>query len=1292
MKLKRIFSAFLAYLMLSACVLVCFNASVSAADSTLYENYHLYKYDSDVCTTAVEIVNDGTATITSGNNIVNYFYPGINITPNVSGNPDLPLAIKYTDIDDKSIAFEDVDFIRINYYYTGSRKGRAMLKFKKDDFNLTQDLVVYSMDIMKSTKSAGATQFITFDVKEIAEGYIFEGGILPEFEFYPFGDTPSGELDASKDVVGITDIVIGGKGGVVSTNSTTGGVTLLKDVINHKYPIYFLPGRADATGTAPETEFVAVGGSVKLPECTFELEGYEFAGWLAANGNDTYQPGDRYTVVKRSIDGYQTGRMYFLATWEKKADYEDVNIASSSTFFTAFVTPTTVNGVSGKPGIKFASKFVKNYNFDGVNTVQFKFYPSESDADRSFSLDCYTWNALPLDIAKYKYVAIPYYYKTSTNTVPSETPRLSFNKNGSTCLKSDTTVTSTAGKIVANKWAVMTFEFDFTNENSPLYKNFNADADSTVINHTHFQPFGNRKNISQLFDEGDEFYLGDFILFEEVPSSAPILNRQFIDGYDDNGDGKSNGHFRPTQTITNAEAVAMLVKAMGAFDDVLSGYTETSYSDITDEHWAYNYVCYLESIGVLKPDALDSFNAESAADRLEFVKQVVIAKGANADSEAAAMLLASNEKTLSRSDAVNIINSLYFDKHYDLGDVEPLFEKFFNDVSPEQWFYQDIVLAAMPTISYKDANGKDRVAGVYENALEVPDSFAEDAVAYVNELDRITAERIAAIRATDSDYKVKAGGKIIYLSSSTGSASNAGTLESKPKKIKTLEEVTALNLNPGDVVLFKRGDIFRGRVEAQPGVTYSAWGNGEKPILTRSPENGADSSKWTLDYEDKTTGKKIWKYENENLIDVGAIMLMTGSGSDPRKYEHTVAYKEVPSYRGKATLKNGTTKQYEGYYVRGYLPGENSEYPDGKVFNYVDELDRDLEFFHDTNDAGNMTKPTLSESFKSKTGIASLEFPNIDKATGPLYLRCDAGNPGSVYDEIEFNIRSSVLAVGTDNAVTIDNLCFMYFGTHGVSASTCNNLTVRNCEIGWGGGTIQNYNTSNASNPGFVTRLGNGVEVYGGCRNYHIDNCYVYQIYDAGITHQFSTSETGNCFMEGVYYTNNVLEDSIYNIEYFLGLNDSKPDLIKLMKDIVFDGNICRRAGYGWGVQRPDANQPSNIRAGGSHNLASDYVIRNNVFDRTVDFAKEESRISSADSNLRINTGFLQCSIPYLENNIHVQSPGRIILEYGNSRICGIRSEQDFIDIGGVSNTVYMYPDDFDEYVDKHILYQPPEY
>ena len=48
---------------------------------------------------------------------------------------------------------------------------------------------------------------------------------------------------------------------------------------------------------------------------------------------------------------------------------------------------------------------------------------------------------------------------------------------------------------------------------------------------------------------------------------------------------------------------------------------------------------------------------------------------------------------------------------------------------------------------------------------------------------------------------------------------------------KTLQNVSEADLFPADGVMFRRGDIFRGTVYVKAGVTYEAFGGGEKSPL-----------------------------------------------------------------------------------------------------------------------------------------------------------------------------------------------------------------------------------------------------------------------------------------------------------------------------------------------------------------------------------------------------------------------------------------------------------------------------
>jgi hypothetical protein len=81
---------------------------------------------------------------------------------------------------------------------------------------------------------------------------------------------------------------------------------------------------------------------------------------------------------------------------------------------------------------------------------------------------------------------------------------------------------------------------------------------------------------------------------------------------------------------------------------------------------------------------------------------------------------------------------------------------------------------------------------------------------------------------------------------------------------------------------------------------------------------------------------------------------------------------------------------------------------------------------------------------------------------GPLYLRCDEGNPGEVYSEIEFAQDGTGISPVGENGkdMTVDNIRLVYFGMLGVGCAGYQGWTgtiVQNCEIGWCGGCITQY-------------------------------------------------------------------------------------------------------------------------------------------------------------------------------------------------------------------------------------------
>lgn len=418
-----------------------------------------------------------------------------------------------------------------------------------------------------------------------------------------------------------------------------------------------------------------------------------------------------------------------------------------------------------------------------------------------------------------------------------------------------------------------------------------------------------------------------------------------------------------------------------------------------------------------------------------------------------------------------------------------------------------------------DSEGKETEEGK-EGVMEMDGGHEAEARNGVQRPDYIVAteEYLAEIdkkanalkeKILNSPTEIAITGTAYYVSNS-GDDSNDG--KSPETAWATLAKVNSANLKKGDAVLFERGGIWRGSLIAKDGVTYSAWGQGDKPKLFGSLKNYSIKEKWI-----ETDIPNVYVYDEVLENDAGVLVFNDGEA-------HTI--KKVVGIDG--------------------FTGD------------LTELKNDLEMFHNPEDK-------------------------------KVYLYSDKGNPAERFSPIEFCLKDHIIKI-RGNDITIDNLCIKYGGAHGISATSCNGLTVTNCEFGWIGGSIQ-QNT---------TRYGNAVEIWGenGLNNYKVDSCYIYQIYDAGITHQFSGA-TEDVLMRNVQYTNNLIEYCTYSIEYFLGQPAEGTSPRLLMSNILIKDNICRFAGYGWGDQRPDKTEPAHIKSWDHMNPAENFVIENNIFDRS---------------------------------------------------------------------------------------------
>ncbi len=796
-----------------------------------------------------------------------------------------------------------------------------------------------------------------------------------------------------------------------------------------------------------------------------------------------------------------------------------------------------------------------------------------STKGEAINLDGWSYGSANLNLAHYKTIIIEYLY-LSDNPVEGNAKFNIMSRSNFT----GQIQTVAREPIVEGRWAVASFDMT---EAEPK---FIPTAEPKILQ-AHIYPLGSNsvKNMSA----DDVIYVGKIIAIPEVSASA-VQHESYINGYAD-------GTFGISGNMTRAEACTIVARLAAGGDANVPADKTSSFTDVTADQWYHKYIAYVEALGYLKSYS-GTFLPNQNITRAEFVELVynmglLADKGLNgtftdvaADHPRATVIAAAGkaglvngydngdgtfsfmpDNTITRAEVVKVINNAYGKKPVAEGIFEAAKTKF-SDVTPDHWAFADIIDASVSHISYVDANGGEFWKYVSDDAISA-DGFVADfetGAAKLEEYNALFDKRTEEIKNTPNMDLSGVTGKKYYVSSSMGDDANDGLSAEKPFKTITKATNTAVT---GDAILLKRGDTWRERFKAK-GVLYTAYGEGAKPVINFNLHGDvADESLWTL--VEGTTN--IWKYAKE-IPDVGNIIV-----------------------NGNKTITKFTA---------GVKYQDNGTYVGSELLDPVKHLTEDNYFV---------------SLFTEVNGTSA----NMDKSI--LYVRCDAGNPGAVYDTIELAYRGSGISAVSNT--TIDNIAIFYAGSHGIAMGTVNNVKYTNMEIGWIGGSAQN--TTN----GTMTRFGNGIEVYGGCDNYVIDNCYVYQCYDAGITHQKQLGSTDNCTEKNVWFTNNVIDRCIYNIEYFMGKAD-KEGVTRLMENITYEGNLLARSGYGWGYA---PSRSASIKGWDHHNNhAINFNIKNNVFIM--------DRVNAMDA------GYGNVSwMPKLSGNTYIQKYGNTFTKLGTN-------------------------------------------
>jgi len=246
-------------------------------------------------------------------------------------------------------------------------------------------------------------------------------------------------------------------------------------------------------------------------------------------------------------------------------------------------------------------------------------------------------------------------------------------------------------------------------------------------------------------------------------------------------------------------------------------------------------------------------------------------------------------------------------------------------------------------------------------------------------------------------------------------------------------------------------------------------------------------------------------------------------------------------------------------------------------------------------DVGNLIFDHGAKCGWKKWSVADLEEPYdyyYDGASWRVFLRCPA-NPATVHESIECAMKRHVINQANTHHVIYDGLAVMYGAAHGFGGGNTHHLVIRNCDLGYIGGA--HHITRSDGRP---VRYGNAIEFWGAAHDNLVENCRIWEVYDAALTNQGRAPSSKQV---NITYRNNVIWNCEYSFEYW-----NHPETA-LTRNIRFVNNTCVNAGTVWShAQRPDPNG-SHLMFYSNTAATSGIEVKYNVFCHATEWGSRYS-------------------------------------------------------------------------------------
>lgn len=325
-----------------------------------------------------------------------------------------------------------------------------------------------------------------------------------------------------------------------------------------------------------------------------------------------------------------------------------------------------------------------------------------------------------------------------------------------------------------------------------------------------------------------------------------------------------------------------------------------------------------------------------------------------------------------------------------------------------------------------------------------------------------------------------------YFSSTSGRDSHSASEATNPATPwKTIDKLNAVmgTLNPGDRVLFKRGETFYGTIKLNKSgaqgrpVTFGAYGNGAKPIITSlvTLNNWVHVGNGIYESHNPSLGstvnvvllnnaiQEMGRFPNSDAANMGYLTIENTNRSNSiangklsstanwkggeiviRKSHWTIDRHPINSHSGNTIIYQQVSGTYNpinnyGFFIQGHIK----------------TLDKYGEWYY------NPSSKKLSVYFGSKgPGSATVQASSLDNlVTNPTRVE------QIVFDNLVFQGANKIaVSIHQANNVQVKNSDIVFSGENAIYLTNLPHFTLENSNVSYSqnSGVILNHNTPNA--------------------------------------------------------------------------------------------------------------------------------------------------------------------------------------------------------------------------------------